>query len=225
VSGAIKYSGLFNNDPTKGDVPKIVLSPPDAEEGGQVAGKKKKGVARKTGDPDSFRGQSPDDEGVSLRQPTRPAMLAPRVQGSSPQSQLPAPRGQGSLTEPFIETPPARPSARPASALLARAQSPDSLGGYGGQGINQMSPGPQPYTANQGPNGYSSQPPITGAPPAGSIYPPGYTGQANPPYGAQGGPAPPPGYQPPPGSGPIFGGGPAPPLSLTTDRSFRSTFI
>ncbi len=50
----IKYSGLFNNDPTKGDVPRIVLSPPDSEDepaDGQTPRKKKRGIGARRATP------------------------------------------------------------------------------------------------------------------------------------------------------------------------------
>lgn len=55
----LRASGLFNNDPTRGDPPKIVFNPPSAED----LEKQDKAIARKR--PDGFRGQSPDGAGES----------------------------------------------------------------------------------------------------------------------------------------------------------------
>lgn len=102
----LKASGLFLIDPSKGNVPKIVFSPPTAEdlEKGETS------VARKPKRPDGYRGQSPDEpadqdalinlsiEGEFLDQPqkpTSPEMLPPPPAES--QGALPAPmvvRGQ-----------------------------------------------------------------------------------------------------------------------------------
>jgi outer membrane protein insertion porin family len=57
----IKASGLFNVDPTKGDLPRISFSPPDNVENIADKDKKTRVSGRRTGNPDSFRGQSPDD--------------------------------------------------------------------------------------------------------------------------------------------------------------------
>jgi len=123
----LKRSALFNTDPTKGEVPRIVLSPPDSEE---TVATKPKNVAKRTGNPDSFRGQSPDA------------------------------KASGPNAAPL-------PTATNNSAPRVRMQSPD--GGYGGRAVNPITPGPAPYTA-QAPGGYTTQPPIVGAPPAGTIY-------------------------------------------------------
>jgi outer membrane protein insertion porin family len=57
----IKASGLFNVDPSKGDLPRISFSPPDSVENVADKDKKTRVSGRRTGNPDSFRGQSPDD--------------------------------------------------------------------------------------------------------------------------------------------------------------------
>jgi hypothetical protein len=54
----IKSSGLFNVDPSKGELPRIVFSPPNIED--EDGRKKDRATARRTGNPDSYRGQSPD---------------------------------------------------------------------------------------------------------------------------------------------------------------------
>ena len=149
----IKASGLFNTDPTKGDTPRVVLSPPDSQEE-QLAGKKKtrKNTANKPKG-NSYRGQSPDD---GMPVPANPAPIWPAAAPSSNPATQPArlyPTQSRWVSSP---TP------------LVRGQSPD--GGYGGRSVNPISPGPQTYTVNQPPNGYTTQPPIVGAPPAGTIY-------------------------------------------------------
>ena len=54
----LKASGLFNTDPTKGDLPRVVFTPPDPAE--EVARNKNRATGKPTGNPDTFRGQSPD---------------------------------------------------------------------------------------------------------------------------------------------------------------------
>ena len=77
----LKSSGLYNTDPSKGDLPKIVFSPPDSEEA-IANSKRKRATARRTGNPDSFRGQSPDDRASRRRAPLRPcAIKAPTDYG------------------------------------------------------------------------------------------------------------------------------------------------
>ena len=172
----LKRSALFNTDPSKGDAPRIVLSPPDSEDG---TSRSKKGVAKRTGNPDSFRGQSPDANPASPNAvpPASQTPSANRYQNQAPAAPAPlSPNGDGS------------------SAPRIRMQSPDS--GYGGRAVNPISPGPGPgpYTA-QAPGGYTTQPPIVGAPPAGSIYGQNPT-QPPPNYGPPGGEQVPPGTQP-----------------------------
>ena len=73
----LKASGLYNTDPSKGEPPRIVFSPPDAEDGSD--GGKKRSTAKRSGNPDSFRGQSPDNVPAQVR-PAAP-FLAPTVPG------------------------------------------------------------------------------------------------------------------------------------------------
>jgi len=199
----IKASGLFNTDPSKGDVPKIVLSPPDSEEA--LAAKKKKGIARQTGNPDTFRGQSPDSAGRPNNVPPAPTVRGyapavappypapgtirtgfgrPAAAPTTPPAALPAqpsrPRSTGE-TERFITGAPINGSGNSANPAV-RYQSPD--GGYGGSTVKGMSPGPQPMSVAQQPGGYApqpggytTQPAIVGAPAAGSIYPNNYSPQ------------------------------------------------
>ncbi len=161
----LKQSALFNNDPTKGDVPRIVLSAPDSEDS-PIAGRKKKNAPRRASN-DSVRGQSPD--------------APPYVYSPPP---LPQPYQSPAWTQ-FPGTSPSRslqPATNTATSVL-RSQSPDPYGGYGAYGgrtVNPVSPGPQNYTVNQPPNGGSTQPPITGAPPAETIYPPNYAPPGGP---------------------------------------------
>ena len=76
----LKASQLYNTDPSKGEVPKIVFSPPDSEDG--TPSNNKRSTAKRTGDPNSFRGQSPD--GSPAAKPTTPA--GPTVRFQSPDS-------------------------------------------------------------------------------------------------------------------------------------------
>jgi outer membrane protein insertion porin family len=175
----IKASALFNNDPSKGDTPKIVFSPPDSEDGG--AGGKKRATAKRTGNPDSFRGQSPDNR--------------PAVEGAAPPAAgWPSTNPPPSAPSQILPLPPAS-SDRP----IVRSQSPDGgYGQYGGRGVNPISPGPQPYSVNQPPPSGAPNvlPPPSGAPyvpPGGAVAPGG-----QPPYVAPGY-ASPPAYSSPPG--------------------------
>lgn len=206
----LKASGLYNVDPSKGETPRIVFSPPDTE---SVANNnKKRASGKRTGDPDSFRGQSPDDvpsvdgwvdgepdprsNNVILWPTDLPTGEYPRrTQAPSRHRQLPAqvmPR-QGNPVQP--------------DGSVVRGQSPDgSYGGIGGGygGRDPLPASPQRYTVNQ-PASPSGAPAYNTAPPAGNQYaqqptyppPPAYAPQqpyAQPPAGgayAQ------PGYPPP----------------------------
>ena len=123
----IKASGLFNVDPSKGELPRIVFSPPEVAQ--EVASRKKRAGGQPTGDPDSFRGQSPDPVAGG----TRPLWPARRL------SPAPTNRPQSA---------PSAPQRVPAGQQV-RMQSPDAYGGYGGRAVNQISPNPQPYAVNQ----------------------------------------------------------------------------
>src|SRR5690606_34276774 len=69
----IKLSGLFNVDPTKGELPSISFSPPESTE--NVARGKGGNGRKPTGNTNSFRGQSPDGP------PARPILVpAPRTE-------------------------------------------------------------------------------------------------------------------------------------------------
>ncbi|MBI3836448.1 MAG: BamA/TamA family outer membrane protein [Planctomycetia bacterium] len=196
----IKASGLFNVDPTKGDPPKIVFSLPDSEnEGGKKSGRTRN--ARRTGDPNSFRGQSPDGP------PSGPN--APPQANQRPAFNL----------FPHAVPPAVAPTRGADGQPTIRAQSPDNYGGsdYGGRAINPVSPEPRTYTAQaplgagQPPIYGQTQPPIYGQPPANSpfqpapqtnpygqpIYPPAGAGAAGAPSG--------PGFSGPPS---ILGGTP-----------------
>ncbi len=77
----IKASGLFNVDPSKGELPRISFSPPDSVD--NVARGKRRTGGPRTGDPDSFRGQSPDDGSsrsmaVARRPAAAPGQNGPR---------------------------------------------------------------------------------------------------------------------------------------------------
>jgi outer membrane protein insertion porin family len=81
----IKASGLFNVDPTKGDLPRISFSPPEGVE--NIAGKDKKNrvSGRRTGNPDTFRGQSPDDAVLNVAV-SATALPEPQKAQAPPQS-------------------------------------------------------------------------------------------------------------------------------------------
>src|SRR5262249_56903717 len=92
----LKASGLFNVDPTKGDMPKIVFSPPDSDT--EVARNKNRAGNRGGGNSDSFRGQSPDGVRGAAGQNAAPPIpatqpLAPDANGDSMQN----PAGQGAV--------------------------------------------------------------------------------------------------------------------------------
>lgn len=55
----IKASGLFNVDPSKGELPRIVFSPPNPQDA-ENRGRRRATASRSGGDDDSYRGQSPD---------------------------------------------------------------------------------------------------------------------------------------------------------------------
>jgi outer membrane protein insertion porin family len=159
----LKASALFNVDPSKGDTPRVVFSPPDSDDATAKANSKKRASAKRTGDPDSFRGQSPD--------------------------------GNPAATGPAQQTQPRQPTVR--------GQSPDaSNGGYGGRGVNPITPGPQPYSTTQPANNYPTQ--QAGWAPLGNSYPGGLA-QAPPPAGQPGFT---PGITPPPPSIPGYQGAP-----------------
>ncbi len=79
----IKASGLFNVDPSKGELPRIVFSPPEVAQ--EVASRKKRAGGQPTGDPDSFRGQSPDPVAGGTR-PLWPARRLSPAPTNRPQS-------------------------------------------------------------------------------------------------------------------------------------------
>lgn len=190
----LKASGLYNVDPSKGDTPRIVFSPPDTE---SVASKKR-ASGKRTGDPDSFRGQSPDDvpsvdgwvdgepdprsKDVVLWPTDLPTGEYPRRAPAPPQHrQLPA------------QVMPRQANPMQPDGSVVRGQSPDgSYGGYGGGyggRANPLPASPQPYTVNQ-PASPSGAPPYAAAPPAGNQY------AQQPPYAQQQ-----PAYAPPPAGG------------------------
>jgi outer membrane protein insertion porin family len=211
----LKLSGLYNVDPSKGDTPKIVFSPPDAE---SVANNnKKRASGKRTGDPDSFRGQSPDDwvaEEPDLRSDSLFSGATDRR--PSPDDWVdgePDPTSNGVVLWP-TDLPtgdyerktraPLRSQQLPAKAMprqgnpvqpdgsVVRGQSPDgSYGGYGGGyggRANPLPASPQPYTVNQ-PASPTGAAPYTAAPPSGTQY------AQQPAY------PPPPAYTQPPAGG------------------------
>jgi outer membrane protein insertion porin family len=131
----IKASGLFNVDPTKGDLPRIVFSPPDLK--ADAERNRNRASAKRTGNPDSFRGQSPDEPQIVSPRGSRPTVpfLQPAENPAPPQSQT----TQGG----FSHDPTPRNST-------VRGQSPDGrYEGYGGTAVNPISPQTQPYAVTQ----------------------------------------------------------------------------
>jgi outer membrane protein insertion porin family len=71
----LKRSGLFINDPTKGQVPKIAIIPPEGLEDGEQLAKRPRGsTAGRTPTSRGFRGQSPDAVWPTDRQVIKPAI-------------------------------------------------------------------------------------------------------------------------------------------------------
>jgi outer membrane protein insertion porin family len=162
----LKGSGLYNTDPSKGELPKIVFSPPDSEEN-STAGKKR--ATARANNPDSFRGQSPDElPTLNVKVAVAAPILDDSVQGAAAAAAANPP-----VTSYRVPAP-ARPSiSQP--GVKVRFQSPDS--GFGGRAVNPITPGPQPYSVNQPP---AAPPPVTTQPYAGQ---PAY-GAPQPAYGA-----------------------------------------
>jgi outer membrane protein insertion porin family len=127
----IKASALFNVDPSKGELPRIVFSPPGGED--EVGANKNRASAKRTGNPDTYRGQSPDGPPAAPRSHTWPART------TTPAVPAPAAPPQTDTSGFLREQPP--------RAATVRAQSPDGYGGYGGTAVNPISPEPQPYAA------------------------------------------------------------------------------
>ncbi|MEX0678748.1 MAG: POTRA domain-containing protein [Pirellulales bacterium] len=180
----IKASALFNTDPTKGETPRIVFSPPDREQ--EAERNKNRASAKRTGNPDSFRGQSPDAAQTTPRGgswPERP--YRPPAQNAAPARPPSTPGG-------YLQEPVPRNST-------VRAQSPDGgYGGYGGTAVNPISPQPQPYAVRQPQPSYNTaqapyyaqpaQDPLASPsyPPSGGAVPQdfGTPGEVAPPSGS-----------------------------------------
>lgn len=214
----LKASGLYNMDPSKGELPKIAFSPPDSEENIAGTAKKNRSTAKRhTG---TSRGQSPDPvpqapaQTIAVARPVTNNAAPPVNRVSAPEypryaPQVAAPAAATSAPRREQSRPQAAPQqapAQPASTATVRGQSPDgTYGGVGSGYTNSSGYGgravaPTPYTVNQPPS-YPSQPPtpppVTGyaqpsAPPQGAA--PGYPPMAAPPAVN-----PPGNYLPPPG--------------------------
>ncbi len=161
----VQAAGIFNVDPSKGDVPRLTFSPPEGMENIAGGDKGTRGTGRTASRP-AVRGQSPDGAVRTPQQPRsgglngnpRFVLGAPvhtpqqtyRPQ-STPQQQYPqhqpAPTGSAPLRQPVT-----RPQA-------VRGQSPDGYGGYGGTAVNPLPPNSQPYV--QPPSPYAPQPAAT----------------------------------------------------------------
>jgi len=218
----LKASGLYNIDPSKGDLPKIVFSPPDSEEA-LARSRKRSATARKPSNsenPDNVRGQSPDPPYAPVRSNRGAApAVASALPSAAPANVVPA--GGNTAARPYGGNGAVRAAGHAAPSVeltttrndqtaqpggpTARYQSPDY--GYGGRAISTSPGGPQSYAANQPATGYTQ--PATGA--AGSATP--LVSQA-PQYGQPayngGYPAGPP-LPPPPSYAPGAGGNLLPP--------------
>ena len=194
----LKRSQIFNVDPSKGDIPRIVLSPPNSA---IDSDEERSSVAEGGGNSRTTRGQSPDPpratrSGVRYQSPDAgyggqavnpiaPGGYAPQqtnpyaapntttYPAGTTNSQTVAPNG--------YPPPPNNPYAAAASGT-----SPAPVNRYAAQTAGQ--PSPTGTYLSQVPNDGSTQPPIVSGPPPGSIYPPNYqqNGVGQPPYAAQG---------------------------------------
>lgn len=111
----IKASGLFNVDPTKGELPRISFSPPDGVESVADKDKKTRVSGRRTGNPDSFRGQSPDD---GLLHVSVAATALPEPPSSSAPTSAPAQFASAPVWrngQPVV-VPPSRPASQPVTS-------------------------------------------------------------------------------------------------------------
>jgi len=172
----IKASGLFNVDPSKGDLPRVVFTPPEESE--IVADRKNRASGPRTGDPDSYRGQSPDPLPSAPVQrmaayPKQPLPVSAQPAGTQQvatqqvrtQQAAPPHRASAGTSAPVQQRPPATAAPRrssappggllspPASAPEIRMQSPDSSGyaGYGGYGGGYGGRAVQTISANPTP--------------------------------------------------------------------------
>jgi outer membrane protein insertion porin family len=127
----LKRSSLFVNDPSKGQAPKISFTAPESAA--------ETGTARRNGNPDSFRGQSPDDEpGVKTVDLVVTGKLTPEGQrelASEAKQQPSAPASQPNGNPPPAGSqsnwPPPAPSqgAAPAALPVIRGQGPGVMPG------------------------------------------------------------------------------------------------
>lgn len=217
----IKLSGLFNVDPTKGDLPKISFSPPDSTE--NVARGKGRAGGKRTGNTDSFRGQSPDGpvaRSIAIPAPRstnttrwvngQPVPAQPSYPAAQPQRSYPtsypnntaaysAQQQQGvptpSANAPRYYPPQASPqqSAQPPRQLV-RGQSPDPrYGGYGGSAVNPISPNPERFAGSPPPGTSPYATPAQYAEPAQDPLSPSVPRD----FGTVPGELPPPGLAPP----------------------------
>ncbi len=148
----IQASGLFNVDPSKGDLPRLTFSPPEGME--NIAGSEKgaRGTGRTASRP-QVRSQSPDE--LTALQPSNSSGAMRWSEGqpvSVPQSNSPQPASYQSRQSPVSNDPLRQAVANPQQM---RAQSPDGYGGYGGTAINPVSPSPQPLSYAQQPTAAS----------------------------------------------------------------------
>ncbi|REK17206.1 MAG: hypothetical protein DWQ37_06990 [Planctomycetota bacterium] len=118
----IKASGLFNMDPSKGELPSITFRLPEWAEA--VAENPQRDDVRQASGSSSVRGQSPDDD--------EPWSVTPRsTSGTTTTARQPARRHQ-----------------REAGRTTVRGQSPDNTAGWGGSHVKPVSPGPSSFAVN-----------------------------------------------------------------------------
>ncbi|NUQ63387.1 MAG: BamA/TamA family outer membrane protein [Pirellulales bacterium] len=123
----LKASGLFEVDPTKGVAPKIVFSPPTAED-------LETSVARQPQRPNGFRGQSPEDPGEDRRiDLTIDGQLIGNTEQGDPQRE--AESGEPSQSEqpagrslPAFPLPPQGLQEPGHPPMVVRGQSPEPAG-------------------------------------------------------------------------------------------------
>ena len=118
----IKASGLFNVDPSKGELPRITFSPPESLE--RTANGDDRGGSRRSGG-GGFRGQSPDDGSASRAVAARPPVTR-WVNGQPVLTQPTAPAQDGYLSIQVSgeALPPEEQQARPAQSYPLAGQVP-----------------------------------------------------------------------------------------------------
>ena len=246
----LKFSSIFNTDPTKGGPPKIAFVKSDDKDGSETAdsGSDDSSSSKKRGrnSSDNYRGQSPDTEVLDV---------------------YPAHDPEGKVVAVFVPQSNSRDRNLPSGNLQVRFQSPDAnnWGNYnsspsanearaawglppGSSTPSYLPPGARPLpaysvTSPPGanappfgalPNGaspysnaaFQAPPTVSGPPtdPTASVAPPVYNTPATAPPVIYGQAAPPPGYIPAPGGPPVYGQPyvQAPPRTFCRNRAQES---